>query len=326
LKTTAKTSYFMIIMNPYRLNRQLKKLKRNLLSNLPSFREIPSSFRTPIRNLYKWILNQVQDDKKTIRQLRPILHSLFLSLISYLLSLISTLLSFNYRLLLKPTFWRRQFKRLSRFLTHTPARLRRYYFNPARGRRRAISTILLLILISAVGFRLFNAFKTQAWWNNNWAYRQRVAVSNSSGGILTDYQAAITVDTAALITVNKLQASCADIRLTNLEGEIVPYWIESCNTTATKLWTKANYATGDTYYYFYYGNPAAEDASVNGDQIFDFFEDFTDAAEGADITSLTGWTKSVTYNSARILSKTRNLKCLIRQLLPTKLKILPCLR
>jgi hypothetical protein len=290
----------MIIMNPYRLNRQLKKLKRNLMGKLSYFREIPSSFRPMSRNLYKWILNQVQDDKITIRQLRSILHSLFLSLISYLLSLISTLTSFNYRRLLKPTFWRRQLRRLIR-----------YYFNPARGRRRAISTILLLILVGAAGFRLFNAFKTQAWWNNSWAYRQRVTVSNSSGGTLTDFQATITVDTATLIAANKLQAGCADIRLTDLEGEIVPYWIESCNTTATKLWTKATYAAGSTYYYLYYGNPASEDASVHGDLIFDFFDDFNgsqiDTAKWAAIdatgisvsnglltaTSTTGWIESV---------------------------------
>jgi hypothetical protein len=134
-------------------------------------------------------------------------------------------------------------------------------------------------------------------WQNGWAHRQRVTVSNGSGGTLTNYQAAIAINTAALIVANKLQSGCADIRLTDLEGNIVPYWIESCNTTTTKLWTKASYATGNSYYYLYYGNAAAKDASVSGNQIFDYFEGFDGLTNDADITTLSNWSKTVNYGS-----------------------------
>src|SRR4051812_8255858 len=51
-----------------------------------------------------------------------------------------------------------------------------------------------------------------AWFDDNWLYRTPVSITNGSGGVLTDYQASFTLDTATLITANKLQSSCQDIR------------------------------------------------------------------------------------------------------------------
>jgi hypothetical protein len=80
-----------------------------------------------------------------------------------------------------------------------------------------------------------------AWMDDNWAYRQTVAITNA-GTAQTDFQVAITLDTAALITAGKMQSDCDDIRITDLprsdreaiyywgvSGKVLPYWIETNN-------------------------------------------------------------------------------------------------
>ena len=49
-----------------------------------------------------------------------------------------------------------------------------------------------------------------SWWDDDWGYRKAVTVSNS-GSAQTDYQVDVDVDTAALITANKMQSDCSDI-------------------------------------------------------------------------------------------------------------------
>ncbi len=109
-----------------------------------------------------------------------------------------------------------------------------------------------------------------------WIYRQEITVNNP-GSTLTDYQTLITLNTASLISANKMQPDCADIRITDSTGTaLMPYDIESgCNTTSTKVWIKAaTLNTGNTTFYAYYGNPYAESAQ-DGEAVFDFFDDFT---------------------------------------------------
>jgi site-specific recombinase XerD len=110
-----------------------------------------------------------------------------------------------------------------------------------------------------------------------WLYRQDISVNNGSGGTLLDYQVSVTIDTATLITASKMQSDCGDLRITDSTGTAnLDYYIETgCNTTTTKVWFKvASLASGSTTFYAYYGNTFAEDAQ-NGDDIFDFFDEFT---------------------------------------------------
>jgi len=116
------------------------------------------------------------------------------------------------------------------------------------------------------------------WYDSNWFYRKPITITNS-GSELTDYQVLVTVDTASLISANKMQSDCDDIRFADSSGTELPYWIESgCNSSSTKIWVKVNsIPNGDSTIYLYYGNQSASAAS-NGDNTFEFFDDFSGAS------------------------------------------------
>ena len=101
------------------------------------------------------------------------------------------------------------------------------------------------------------------WCDSNWDYRKPITVTNNSGGVLTNYQVNITINTQELISA-KMQSDGADIRFTQSDGTAeIYYWIESgINTTATDIWTKVpSIPTGDSTIYIYYGNSGASAAS-----------------------------------------------------------------
>ncbi|MBU2578389.1 DUF2341 domain-containing protein, partial [Patescibacteria group bacterium] len=118
-----------------------------------------------------------------------------------------------------------------------------------------------------------------AWFNDNWLYRKAVEITNSSGSALTDFQVSISIGTSAPIAAGKMQSDCDDIRITDINGKLLPHWLEEnnpgCNTpTDTKIWTKAPSipSSGGTLY-IYYGNPGATNVA-SGDKVFEFFDDF----------------------------------------------------
>lgn len=150
-------------------------------------------------------------------------------------------------------------------------------------KRRQISFFLLAIFIvsgvAIVGwFNFFNKKVSAAWFDDNWGYRQTVAVTNS-GSAQTDFQISITLDTATLVTAGKMQSDCDDLRVTDSVGDVLPIFIEkaptanTCNQSATVIWTKlASIPTTETTVYVYYGNPTAVNAQ-NGAAVFEFFDD-----------------------------------------------------
>lgn len=118
------------------------------------------------------------------------------------------------------------------------------------------------------------------WWNETWMYRKAVNITNNSGSTLTDFQVSITLDTASLISAGKMQSDCDDIRITDVNGNVLPHWIEEnnpgCNNAATKIWTKVpSIPTSGATVYVYYGNSSASNTE-NGDGVFEFFDDFND--------------------------------------------------
>lgn len=143
----------------------------------------------------------------------------------------------------------------------------------------AFSILILLNLSFLLLFRLFSAKKAvAAWFDETWGYRQRVDITNA-GTAQTDFQVAITLDTAALITAGKMQTDCDDIRVTDIGGKVLPIWIETgakaCNTTTTAIWTKVpSISTTGTTVYLYYGNSSAINVQ-NGNNVFTFFDDFS---------------------------------------------------
>ncbi|MDD5481549.1 MAG: hypothetical protein PHR64_01195, partial [Candidatus Shapirobacteria bacterium] len=81
--------------------------------------------------------------------------------------------------------------------------------------------VILGVLVAswALVFFLNRPEPAQAsWWNETWLYRRAIQVSNDNGQNLTDFQVAITLDTASLITAGKMQDDCDDLRVTDKGG------------------------------------------------------------------------------------------------------------
>jgi hypothetical protein len=135
---------------------------------------------------------------------------------------------------------------------------------------KKIAIVLFLVILLIAGYFAFLQKPETAaadWWDNSWLYRQTVGITNS-GTVETDFQVMITVDTNTLITASKMQSDCDDIRVTDINGKLIPHWIEptTCNTSATKIWTKVPSisTSGDTVY-LYYGNSAVNSKSSTTD-------------------------------------------------------------
>lgn len=148
--------------------------------------------------------------------------------------------------------------------------------------RKIMLFSILVILITLPLLYLVYRYQPKveaAWFDESFAYRQRVDITNSGGTNLTDFQVAITLNTASLISAGKMQSDCDDIRVTDVNGKVLPHWIETgtnaCNTTITAIWTKVpSIPTSGATVYLYYGNPSATNTQ-NGDKVFEFFDDFS---------------------------------------------------
>ncbi|MBU1038852.1 DUF2341 domain-containing protein [Patescibacteria group bacterium] len=148
-------------------------------------------------------------------------------------------------------------------------------------KKPVIITLIIFVIISGfLGYFFFSrdVGEASAWWNEGWHYRKLIPITNG-GSTLTDYQVAFTLDTASLISAGKMQADCDDLRITDYQGQVLPYWLEEnnpgCNNAATKVWTKvASLPNGTTNIFTYYGNPQATNAQ-KGSEVFTFFDDFS---------------------------------------------------
>jgi hypothetical protein len=100
----------------------------------------------------------------------------------------------------------------------------------------------------------------------SYAYYKAVTLTNA-GGVQSNYNAELTIDTAALISAGKMQSDCDDMRFysaSNKTGQL-DFWVESgCNTTTTKVWVEIPTlaGSGDTTIYMFYGNAAVSSASL----------------------------------------------------------------
>jgi len=135
--------------------------------------------------------------------------------------------------------------------------------------RKIAMALFFVIVFAIIGFVLFT--KPQpveaGWWDDSWLYRKAVALTNS-GTAQTDFQVMITIDTTGLITAGKMQADCDDIRLTDINSNIIPHWMEpgTCNNASTKIWAKLpSISTTGSTAYIYYGNPSVASSSSTAD-------------------------------------------------------------
>ncbi|MEW6593143.1 MAG: DUF2341 domain-containing protein, partial [Candidatus Hadarchaeota archaeon] len=114
------------------------------------------------------------------------------------------------------------------------------------------------------------------WWNgeideamiyNRALAAEEIARSYAKGGYyIKGHAAPVRLDTAALISQNKMRPDAGDLRFVMSDGTRLPHWIEyGKNTTNTRIGVRLPRApTESTTIYAYYGNPDAKSAEVRG--------------------------------------------------------------
>lgn len=130
---------------------------------------------------------------------------------------------------------------------------------------KTLFTILFFSLAGIIFFlRIGKPAKkvSAAWWDEMWYYRKAVSVENSDTDITNQY-IKITLDTASLISANKMKPNCDDIRVTNINGQLLTHFIDgnssfTCNTNTTSIYVLVDSipSSGSTIY-IYYGNSLA---------------------------------------------------------------------
>jgi len=185
---------------------------------------------------------------------------------------------------------------------------------------KSLLIIFFFLLISIVvlwKFVLPNHKVEASWWNDGWNYRKAVSISNTSGSNLTDFQVSLSIGTSALIASGKMQSDCDDIRITDINGNLLPFWIHPdfpCNTDTTKIFVKVpSIPTSDATIFLYYGNTSAS-SNQNPLEVFDLWDDFTDANLNSNKWNTTGTsaTGSVTViNGYASLNNTSNANTIL---------------
>ncbi len=93
-------------------------------------------------------------------------------------------------------------------------------------------------------------------------YSVPITIDNTgNANTLTNYQVAVTINTSSLITAGKMLSDCRDIRFRAADQltDITNFWIENCNTSATKIWVKVPtiLGSGSTTINLYYGGDSS---------------------------------------------------------------------
>ncbi len=143
-----------------------------------------------------------------------------------------------------------------------------------------ILTLAAWIVIATGGYLYLFKFnqKTEAvWFDENWSFRKPVELTvTTSASDITNLEMLITVDTSSgTLGSGNLQSSCQDLRFTNINGDALPYYIDSgCATSSTKIWIMADLVPKNTTkmtVYMYYGNPTA--VAGSNEASFNLFKD-----------------------------------------------------
>src|SRR3989338_8158833 len=122
------------------------------------------------------------------------------------------------------------------------------------------------------------------WWRSSYTYRKNIVINATSVALPSDYSVNITVNTSALVSAGKMQASGKDFRIVYNNGtntEIDRVNVTLFNTQNTQVFVKLQAAISanqnDSNYWLYYGNPSETiDPPVNGSNVFLFYDNFND--------------------------------------------------
>ncbi len=116
---------------------------------------------------------------------------------------------------------------------------------------------LLLVVLFFLAFN--NRSNAQL---SGWMYKDGIKVTEHTGTQQLNYQVLLNINTAALISANKMQAGGEDIRFSKdcAGATLLSYFIESgINTANTQIWVMLDTlkANGDYGLYMWYGNATA---------------------------------------------------------------------
>lgn len=136
-------------------------------------------------------------------------------------------------------------------------------------KRSLTSYLIVSTLFVGTGLiYLFNPFIKEAdaaWFNDNWLYRQEVPVTANTG-VDTNTFISFSLNTATLLSADRIQSACQDIRVTDAGGNLLPYHVgrtNACNNAATTIDALVpTLATGASSFYVYYGNPSVASADA----------------------------------------------------------------
>lgn len=129
------------------------------------------------------------------------------------------------------------------------------------GRTIFIGLATLIIIGASIGYYFLSNKEPQSlgWQSSSWLYKKTLKIPNK-GPMVINKVVSINLDTASLISANKLQPNCEDLRfLDSDESTTLQYWIDDeCNTIGTKILIRIPSLpkNGKTIYVLY-GNPTA---------------------------------------------------------------------
>lgn len=129
-----------------------------------------------------------------------------------------------------------------------------------------LSSLLLAFGLMVALYSIYSPKQTKAaWFNDGWAYRKPITVTNTTSSALTNLQYLATVSTSSEISAGKMQSDCDDVRFTNINGDILDYYyVSGCNGASTKYWILLDNipaSSNTAIIYMYYGNPSVTTAS-----------------------------------------------------------------
>lgn len=80
------------------------------------------------------------------------------------------------------------------------------------------------------------------WWDATWGQRRCIEITNNEATPLTEYQIALSVDTATPIVGGRMDANGDDLRFISSDGSTeLDYWIEGpINDLATSIWLQTD--------------------------------------------------------------------------------------
>lgn len=137
--------------------------------------------------------------------------------------------------------------------------------------------------------------------SGTWEYEKELTIHENSGKSLADYQVLVELSGSDFPT--EAQSNGNDIRFTDIDGIELSYWIEKYDYSGKHaiIWMKVPYipASGTVTIYLHYGNPSAEGVS-NGDEVFEFFDDFLGESPDMDKWQINANDYSVLNSKLRI--------------------------